>query len=169
MHNLIALVLLAPIDAVRNVSTLGSSPGIGMLIGSALAPAALLSATALLLLGLQNKYTALSNRVRELQREKRGFPGEGHETRLISINLQTDFLLKRLRHVRRAITALYIALLFFVLTSFTITIGMLFQAEQALVTMLFFVAGIVMMFIAALNELVEMRLAFKAIIEDVHS
>lgn len=167
MADTIASLLLVPLEVLRR--TLTGSPGVGALIGAALAPAVLISASALMLLGLQNKYTAVSGRVRDLGRERRALPPEGRDTRLRSIETQTNYFLTRLRLMRGAIATLYAALLLFVLTSMTMTLGMLFRVEHALVAMLLFIAGIAMMTVAVVNELLEVRLAFKALVEDVGS
>lgn len=143
---------------------------LNVLIAAALAPAVLVSASALLLLGLQNKYTAISGRVRDLQRERRALDG-GPECagRIRSIGVQTEHLLTRLRQMRLAIGALYLALCSFLFVSLATTVGGLAGWNYAGVALTLFVSGIAAMVVAAVCELLEVRLAYHAVVEDTRS
>jgi len=90
-----------------------------------LAPGLMISACGLLLLGMNNKYSLVVNRVRLLNEERRKFLiknsgknfGYEENIRLESISQQLTALLIRVKLVRNAVLAYTIAVAFFVLTS----------------------------------------------------
>lgn len=90
-----------------------------------LAPGLMISACGLLLLGMNNKYSLVVNRVRLLNEERRRFLiknsgkefGYEENIRLESISQQISGLLIRVKLVRNAVLAYTIAVAFFVLTS----------------------------------------------------
>jgi len=90
-----------------------------------LAPGLMISACGLLLLGMNNKYSLVVNRVRLLNEERRKFLiknsgknfGYEENIRLESISQQLTALLIRVKLVRNAVLAYTLAVAFFVLTS----------------------------------------------------
>ncbi|MGA7838697.1 MAG: DUF2721 domain-containing protein [Ignavibacteriaceae bacterium] len=90
-----------------------------------LAPGLMISACGLLLLGMNNKYSLVVNRVRLLNEERRRFLiknkgtdfGYEENIRLESISQQITALLIRVKLVRNAVLAYTLAVAFFVLTS----------------------------------------------------
>jgi Protein of unknown function (DUF2721) len=95
------------------------------IIGLMVAPAVMISACGLLLLGLNNKYSLVVNRIRLLNEEKRNLMmkvGE-HEhateenVRLESASVQIKELVFRARLVRNSVLSYTIAVAFFILTS----------------------------------------------------
>jgi len=97
-----------------------------------LAPAVMITGVALLLLTFNARHSALVNRIRLLDEEKRqitkkisapGNPDESEEARLRSIKNQLSLLLPRLAYVRNGMLCHLVAVLFFVLTSFLIGLG----------------------------------------------
>jgi len=97
-----------------------------------LAPAVMITGVALLLLTFNARHSALVNRIRLLDEEKRqitkkmavtGNPDKSEEARLRSIKNQLSLLLPRLAYVRNGMLCHLIAVLFFVLTSFLIGLG----------------------------------------------
>jgi len=113
-----------------------------------LAPGIMISACGLLLLGMNNKYSLVVNRIRLLNEERRKAI---HKTtddknfnyqesqRLQSISMQISKLVYRVGLVRNAVLAYTIAVALFVLTSLSIGFGFLFDITKinSLVTVLF--------------------------------
>lgn len=95
-----------------------------------LAPGIMISACGLLLLGMNNKYSLIVNRIRLLNEERRrvlksaGDREFNYEenVRLESISLQIDKLTLRVRLVRNAVLSYTIAVALFVITSLLIGI-----------------------------------------------
>lgn len=90
-----------------------------------LAPGLMISACGLLLLGMNNKYSLVVNRIRLLNEEKRKFFSKAGEkdlqyeesVRLESISIQLKELEFRVRLVKNAVLSYTVAVAFFVLTS----------------------------------------------------
>jgi hypothetical protein len=94
----------------------------------------MITGVALLLLTFTARHSVLVNRIRLLDDEKRHINGKlasleslnkTEETRLESIKNQLNLLLPRLAYVRNGMLCLLLAVLFFVLTSFLIGLGLL--------------------------------------------
>lgn len=104
-----------------------------MMIQGMLAPAVMISACGLLLLGMNNKYSIVVNRIRLLNEEKRKFVKKAGDTpfnydeeiRLSSIDTQLSRLSERVGIVRNAVLCYSLAVALFVLTSFFIGAGFL--------------------------------------------
>jgi hypothetical protein len=116
-----------------------------------LAPGIMISACGLLLLGMNNKYSLIVNRIRLLNEERRkvlksaGDREFSYEenVRLESISLQIDKLTLRVRLVRNAVLSYTIAVALFVITS--LLIGIEYFAElnlNVLITINFLVGMI---------------------------
>lgn len=113
-----------------------------------LAPGIMISACGLLLLGMNNKYSLVVNRIRLLNEERRKAI---HKTtddknfnyqetqRLESISMQISSLVYRVKLVRNAVLSYTIAVALFVLTSLSIGFGFLLELTKlnSFVTVLF--------------------------------
>ena len=104
-----------------------------------LAPALGISAVGLLLLGLNNRYSILVNRIRLLNEERRKYLRHlqqhdhleyGDNIRFMSISNQSTELLIRSRLVRNAILSMQTAIALFVLTSVLIGVTLLVSADM---------------------------------------
>lgn len=103
-----------------------------------LAPGIMISACGLLLLGMNNKYSLVVNRIRLLNEEKRrviskvsGKEFSYEETvRIESISLQIKKLVFRARLVRNAVLSYTIAVALFVITSLLIGFKYIFDLEK---------------------------------------
>ncbi len=105
-------------------------------IQSMLAPGIMISACGLLLLGMNNKYSLVVNRIRLLNEERRrtihkysdenlAYP---ENIRLESISKQITSLVYRVKLVRNAVFSYTIAVALFVLTSLFIGLAFLFNS-----------------------------------------
>ncbi len=96
-----------------------------------LAPAVMISACGLLLLGINNKYSLVVNRIRLLNEEKRRLmmkigektPSTQDNVRLESIAIQISALVYRAKLVRNSVLSYTLAVALFVLTSLTLGIS----------------------------------------------
>lgn len=112
-----------------------------------LAPGIMISACGLLLLGMNNKYSLVVNRIRLLNEERRKTVYKidddnfkYHENlRLESISMQITKLVYRVKLVRNAVLSYTVAVALFVLTSLSIGFGFLFDITKlsSLITIVF--------------------------------
>jgi len=112
-----------------------------------LAPGLMISACALLLLGMNNKYSLVVNRIRLLNEERRkalNKPGDQEfnfqeNVRFESISKQLEKLSYRVGLVRNAVLSYTLAVALFVLTSLLIGIGYLLEITRlnSFITILF--------------------------------
>lgn len=106
-------------------------------IQAILAPALGISATALLLLNMHNRYTSTINRIRLLNEERRRYlikiskneePGAYEQFRYSSITSQLAMLMLRCKEIRNAILFTMCSILLFVLTSIVIGVNIFFSS-----------------------------------------
>lgn len=112
-----------------------------------LAPGIMISACGLLLLGMNNKYSLVVNRIRLLNEERRKtiFKADDKDfkylenLRLESISTQITKLIFRVKLVRNAVLSYTVAVALFVLTSLLIGLGFLFDLTKlnSIITTLF--------------------------------
>ena len=113
-----------------------------------LAPGIMISACGLLLLGMNNKYSLVVNRIRLLNEERRKAIHKTTEDknfnyqetqRLESISMQISSLVFRVKLVRNAVLCYTTAVALFVLTSLSIGFGYLLDITKlnSLITILF--------------------------------
>jgi hypothetical protein len=103
-----------------------------------LAPGLMISACGLLLLGMNNKYSLVVNRIRLLNEEKRKFFSAAgvkdfnyeESVRLESIARQLNALVFRVKLVRNAVLSYTIAVALFVITSLLIGLDYFFESTR---------------------------------------
>ncbi len=128
---------------------------IKLLIQLMLAPAVMISACGLLILGINNKYSIVVNRIRLLNEERRKIKfkigGEAYSTeenvRLESITIQLKLLVFRVKLVRNSVLAYTASIGLFVLTS--LLLGLLYFLKINILYMfiiLAFIAGMISLF-----------------------
>ena len=146
---------------------------VSQIIGQVLAPTIMISACGLMLLGLQNKYSNIIDRIRALNEERRKLRGtqldNAKEKRMANIELQIPRLLLRAKLERNSILFMYIGVLFFVLTSVFIGINILFSEfiKLELLTSSLFMIGLGFVFVAIINAYLEIRKAYDIILIEV--
>jgi hypothetical protein len=121
-----------------------------------LAPGLMISACGLLLLGMNNKYSLVVNRIRLLNEERRRSLKKlddkeltlQENVRFESINKQLERLTYRVKLVRNAVLAYTIAVALFVLTSLLIGFGYLLDITRlnSFITILFLFGMISVLF-----------------------
>ncbi len=138
-----------------------------------LAPAVMISACGLLLLGINNKYSSITNRLRILNEEKRRHHNKLNSdteldyfetTRLQSISRQLDDLLCRLKLVRNVILFYVFGIFLFIFTSLLIGIDIFLSTKItdyfALTT---FILGLISVGIGLVYSLTETLKGYKII------
>ncbi|KXK55668.1 MAG: hypothetical protein UZ05_CHB002000480 [Chlorobi bacterium OLB5] len=140
-------------------------------IQAILAPALGISATALLLLNMHNRYTSTINRIRLLNEERRRHhikisrneePGAYEQFRYSSITSQLTMLMQRCKEIRNAILYTMGSILLFVLTSIVIGVNILFSSGiLRSAPPLIFSAGMIMVLIGIIYSAKDVINSFK--------
>jgi hypothetical protein len=138
----------------------------------------MITGVALLLLTFTARHSALVNRIRLLNDEKRQINGKSassenldksEENRLKSIKNQLDLLLLRLAYIRNGMLCHLLAVLFFVLTSFLIELGLLpipSGPTQTAISLTFTV-GMFLVLVGVVFLALEIFVSYKVIIVEV--
>ena len=134
-------------------------------IQTTLAPAVMISSSALLLLGFQNKFSALFDRFRILNEEKRELKrkprrDDFEEDRLQNIEEQLNRLMRRAKHVKNAILCTYSAMIAFLATSFFLFWSNYAQYNFNYVALTFFGIGLVLVILAAVSIIIEVTISY---------
>lgn len=142
------------------------TPSIIQKIQYAIAPAVMISSSALLLLGFQNKFSNLANRFRALNHEKRNLSYKtdkdaAEQERLESLFQQVNQLLRRAYYVKNAIVMTYLAILFFAGTSVLIFLD--FYTDWEKLTFIVFTFGLLSLWVSAILMILETSLFYHII------
>lgn len=135
-------------------------------IQAILAPAVMISACGLLLLGMQNKYGRIIDRLRSLARERleliqrRGEPLA--DARIQAIDHQMPDLLHRNQLQHNAVLCLYCAVIAFVADAFVIASGLLADASM-LIALAVFLAGMALVLSSMIQATLEIRISTRAV------
>lgn len=106
-------------------------------IQAILAPALGISATALIMLSISNRYSLTINRIRLLNEERRRFTAKSAEKsdlaytekiRFSNVQNQLDKLLIQCRELRNAVVLMQIAIMLFVLSSLAIALNLIISS-----------------------------------------
>ncbi len=143
-------------------------------ISGLLAPAIMISSCGLILLGLQNKYSNIIDRIRSLNEEKRRLEitdslDRYQERRMRSLTAQIDRLLVRAKLDRNGILSLYLAILSFILTSLAIAPAYFGYFGLVTLSIIFFVAGIVLVLTGIIYVALEVSNSYKVVKHEVEA
>jgi len=141
------------------------------IIQSMLAPGIMISACGLLLLGMNNKYSLVVNRIRLLNEEKRKTPIDiGKQERLDAINMQLPLLIGRLTLIRNAVFFYSIAVAIFVMVILVIGFKFLvnFQFIPSVIIILFII-GILCVLAGIINAAAEVWKGYKIVKIEIES
>ena len=148
-------------------------------IQAILAPAVMITGVALLLLTLNARHSSIVNRIRLLDDEKRTLGkkklrkerklDDNENERLRSIETQLNLLLPRLAYVRNGMLCHMLSILFFVLTSFSITLGYFSVAPNLTQTMInaTFIGGMLLVLCGVAFLSVEIYISYRVILIEV--
>jgi len=139
------------------------------LIQGMLAPGLMISACGLLLLGMNNKYSLVVNRIRLLNEEKRKIfhqvkIDENDSNRISNIELQISHLIERISLVRNAVFSYSLAVALFIVSSVLIglTINKNAQALEWLIVA-FFYAGMFAVFVGVVFAAIEVWKGYRIV------
>ena len=139
------------------------------LIQGMLAPGVMISACGLLLLGMNNKYGLVVNRIRLLNEEKRKIfhlerIDEIEASRLSNIELQISHLIERISLVRNAVFSYSVAVALFIVSSVLIgvTLNNTTSAFDWLIVA-FFYAGMLAVFVGIIFAAIEVWKGYRIV------
>ncbi len=138
-------------------------------IQAMLAPGLMISACGLLILGMNNKYSIVVNRIRLLNDEKRKLihmekKDELDINREENITIQIEKLNDRVKMVRNAVFAYSVAVGFFILASICIGVNLFTQSEFIeSISLLAFLTGIVMVLFGVYYAAIETMKGYKIV------
>ncbi len=143
-------------------------------ISGLLAPAIMISSCGLILLGLQTKYSNIIDRIRALNEEKRRMEmadslDRYQGRRMKSLTAQMDRLLVRARLDRNGILSLYLAILFFVLTSLSIAPAYFGPFGLIPLSIVLFVTGIGLVLVGVVYVALEVFNSYKVVKHEVEA
>lgn len=130
-------------------------------IAQVVTPTILVSASGLLLLGLQNKYARIVDRTRALREIERKLQ-KNEQQQKSNIEQQLSCLLKRAHLLRTAIFSLYVGILFFILASITIALHPILQSDAAI--FIFFGTGLFALFLGVMHAILDVQNSFRIIV-----
>ena len=139
------------------------------LIQGMLAPGLMISACGLLLLGMNNKYSLVVNRIRLLNEEKRKVfhqenIDENDSNRLSNIELQISHLIERISLVRNAVFSYSLAVALFIVSS--VLIGLTINSSTSTFDWLivaFFYAGMLAVFVGVVFAAIEVWKGYRIV------
>ena len=134
-----------------------------------LAPAIMISSSALLLLGFQNKFSSLFNRFRTLNQERRNLNQKINRdalenSRLENLKEQLPRIMKRATHVKNAVLLTYGAILCFIATSVFLFLNLYTDLELTHWTIGIFMMGLLLVLVSAVFMIVETTIAFRILV-----
>ena len=138
-------------------------------ISNMLTPVVMLSACGLFLLGLQNKFSNIITRLRELTEERRELKlqdqlNKFQQSRLKSIEKQIRGLLNRARLDKDSILSIYAGMIFFLLASLSIAakdLGWILKYD--IITLIFFLIGNAFVFAGTVFAYLEVRISYRVV------
>jgi hypothetical protein len=144
-----------------------STPAAMQTIQAILAPALMISACGLLLLGLNNRYATVVNRIRLLNDEKRRRLADPDSVdreyvdaiRFESVMRQIPLLLTRANHLRRSLIFLWAAVIGYLLTSLLLGVSLFLRVHIAVAAVWVFLAGITSALLGVLFALLDIAMA----------
>jgi hypothetical protein len=128
---------------------------------ASISPVAMISGVGLLLLSLTNRFSRVTDRLRELVAERRGGRGNAH------IDRQVEIFHRRARIVRSAISSA-VCCMFLASLMVVILFGMaLFQLQMHLLVLICFATSIGFLVASLALFLLDMRLSLSAVEEEL--
>lgn len=148
-----------------------TTPNATQTIQALLTPALMISACGLLLLGLNNRYTTVVNRIRLLNDEKRrkladpeGIDREYIDAlRFESVMRQIPSLLTRANYLRRALIFLWIGVVSYLLSSLLLGAGLFLGMHGATLAVWVFTTGILSAAVGVVFALLDITLAYRVL------
>lgn len=146
------------------------------IIQAMLAPGLMISACALLLLGVNNKYSLVVDRIRALDEEKRRLTvnelerrlTENEKQRLSSINMQVEKFAVRFRYIKNILISYATAIAFFICSSFFIGMGFLSSTKTTeYLAISLFLMGMISVFVGIIQVVIEARKGYDIVMIEI--
>jgi uncharacterized membrane protein len=134
------------------------------LIKYMITPSVMISACGLLLLGINNKYSLVVNRIRLLHQELRNKNIENARKEIII--RQIPLLMDRMRLIKNAVWLYTISVIFFILTIIFIGFELVMDFDLSVFVISLFVIGVIGLLSGAIFSAEETRLGYK-IVRDI--
>ena len=141
-----------------------------------LAPAVMISACGLLMLGINSKFSAVLGRIRLLNEEKRKLRAASADRKLTfeetqrveSISRQLGRLLRRAQYVRNSLMSYILAVALFVVTSLLIGCDFFFvRIHLDVGIVILFLAGMISVFLGIIFSALDAKMAYDIVQFDV--
>ncbi len=132
-------------------------------IHAMVAPSVVISACGLLLLGMNNKYSLVVNRIRLLNAEYRS--EECSSERRECIRIQIPELQKRMKLIKNAVWLYTLSVIFTVVAMILIAISELWDMELFYPVIVTFSVAVLFILVGSINAAQETRLGYKIITE----
>jgi hypothetical protein len=137
-------------------------------IQAILAPAIMISACGLLLLGMQNKYGRINDRMRSLAHERLDLvPRRGEplaDARIAAIDRQMPDLLRRNKTQHDAVLMLFWAVIVFVLDTFLIAASLFIAPVVGnVLALILFLIGMALVLWSSIQAAMEIRISTRAV------
>lgn len=141
-----------------------------------LAPAVMISACGLLMLGINSKFSTVLSRIRSLNEERRKLRARAgdkaltfeEDQRIESIARQLARLLKRAVHVRNSLMSYIAAVALFVVTSLLIGVDFFFdEIHLDVPVIILFLAGMISVFLGIVFAALDTKMAYEIVYFDV--
>ena len=134
------------------------------LIKYMISPSVMISACGLLLLGINNKYSLVVNRIRLLNQELMDKNIESCRREVII--RQIPLLLERMRFIKNAVWLYTLSVIFFILTIIFIGVEFVTRLDLGILVDIIFVTGVIALLVGAIFSAEETRLGYK-IVHDI--
>lgn len=134
------------------------------IIKGMLAPGIMISACGLLLLGMNNKYSLVVSRIRNLNQEFRNLD-KNHVERKKNISIQIPLLTRRMQLIKNTVWLYTTAVALFILSTLSIGINFITGASHFanILCMIFFIMAIISVLIGVIYAANEVRLGYKIV------
>jgi hypothetical protein len=152
-----------------------TTPEAQQTIQAILAPGLLISACGLLLLGLNNRYAIVINRIRTLNDEKRRRLSDPDAIdkeyvdmlRFESVMRQIPVLMIRSNHLRHALICLWTGVSSYLVTSLCLGVSFLFHLSLGVLAVSIFMCGILIAAVGVIFALLDIVLAQKVLRDEI--
>lgn len=139
----------------------GATSALLQLISAAVTPVVLISACAALILGINNKHSAVSDRLRKFAADLRDTSLESDRKTQVSAQISVFFQRFRLTWV--SLASLYSAVIAFIVMIFVIILAQQERLHRPAIALSLFFLGIAFMLLAVAAEMLEIRLSIRSL------
>jgi hypothetical protein len=148
---------------------------IAQLLQTTVTPIIAISGLGLFILVVQNRWVAITDTIRALNRDRLGLSrehaaggmseaeGAWAEARMANLREQISVLERRGALVKDALQYIFLAILLFVIASLVMLISQTFDLNLSHVVLLLFVLGLLMVFLTCTNLVREVRTSYEAV------